>query len=157
MPTAAGTRPSVSAALTPSPAARLVSGLAIPGRPEHVQAARQFTDLVLRTHGRDDDGIASLLASELITNSLRHGRSGRPGGTVTILVIITPGEILIGVTDDGGPGEPVMHPEGKDGDDGEAESGRGLHLVDRLSAGWGHFRQGHQLTTWFTLRTGQPA
>jgi anti-sigma regulatory factor (Ser/Thr protein kinase) len=74
--------------------------------------------------------IASLLVSELVTNSVRHGRSGRPDGTVTIIVIITPGEILIGVTDDGGPGEPVLQTVGKDEDDGDAESGRGLRLVD---------------------------
>ena len=67
---------------------------------------------------------------------------------------IRPGEILIGVTDDGGTGEPVLR-AGED--DGDAEDGRGLHLVDQLAARWGHYRQGRQLTTWFTLRASQPA
>jgi serine/threonine-protein kinase RsbW len=156
MPTATPTRqpPMAAPATDAGTAGLLVSGLAIPGRPEHVQAARQFTSLVLRAHGRDDD-TACLLVSELVTNSLQHSHSAKPGGAVTILVAIRPGDILIGVTDDGGPGEPVLHAAGEDEDD--AESGRGLHLVDRLSAHWGHYRQGHQLTTWFTLRTGQPA
>jgi serine/threonine-protein kinase RsbW len=156
MPTATPTLqpPIAASAADTRTAGLLVSVLAIPGRPEHVQAARQFTDLVLRAHGRDDEGTASLLVSEIVTNSLRHSRSGRPGGTVTILVAIRPGEILIGVTDDGGTGEPVRR-EGEN--DGGAEDGRGLHLVDQLAARWGHYRQGHQLTTWFTLRARQPA
>ena len=158
MPTATPTLQLPSAAsgsgAQPGTAARLVSGLAIPGRPEQVQAARLFTDLVLSAHGRGDDGVASLLVSELVTNSLRHGRSGRPGGTVAILVVITSDEVLIGVTDDGGTSEPVL--QSADEDDGEAESGRGLHLVDQLAARWGHYRHGNQLTTWFQLQMGQP-
>jgi anti-sigma regulatory factor (Ser/Thr protein kinase) len=161
MPIATSTvQPPPAAARTgaqPGTVGRLVSGLAIPGRPEQVQAARQFTDLVLRAHGRDDDGIASLLVSELVTNSVRHSHSGRPGGTVAILVIITPDEVLIGVTDDGGPDEPVPQAAGEDGDDGEAESGRGLRLVVELAARWGHYRHGSQLTIWFTLCPRQPA
>jgi anti-sigma regulatory factor (Ser/Thr protein kinase) len=133
----------------------LVSGLAIPGRPEHVQAARQFTDLVLRAHAREDDGVASLLVSELVTNSVRHSRSGGANGTVAILVAVSPGEVLIGVTDDGGADVPVPQPAGED--DGDAESGRGLRLVDQLAARWGHYRQGGQLTTWFQLQAGQPS
>ncbi len=134
----------------------LVSSLVIPGQPEHVQAARQFTSLVLRAHARDDDGIASLLVSELVTNSLQHSHSGSPGGTVTILVAITSGEILIGVTDDGGTDEPVLN-EADDGEDDDAESGRGLRLVHQFSAHWGHYRQDRQLTTWLKLKTECPS
>jgi anti-sigma regulatory factor (Ser/Thr protein kinase) len=154
MPTTAGTRPSVSAALAPSPAAMLVSALAIPGRPEHVQAAREFTALALRVHGRDDDGISGLLVSEVVTNSLIHSDSGRPGGTITVRVIITPGESRVEVADDGGDGEPVPRTAPGDAD---AEDGRGLFLLQELADEWGHFRQGGRLITWFTLRTGRPA
>jgi hypothetical protein len=60
----------------------LISALAIPGRPEHVHAARAFVNLILGVHHRDDEGVASLLVSELVTNSLRHGDSGATDGTI---------------------------------------------------------------------------
>src|SRR5215469_4350801 len=85
----------------------LVNTLAIPGHPEHVRAARTFTALVLAAHSRDDDGTAGLLVSELVTNSLLHSDSAKPGGIITVTVAISPGETLIQVTDEGGPTEPT--------------------------------------------------
>jgi anti-sigma regulatory factor (Ser/Thr protein kinase) len=131
--------------------AMLISALAIPGHPAHVQVAREFTALVLGAHSRDDEGIAALLVSELVTNSLQHTASGQPGGTITVIVAVAPGETLIEVTDNGGAGEPVPRAPG-DGDEG----GRGLHLVAELSDAWGYHRREAQLTTWFQLRTPQP-
>ena len=136
----------------------LISVLAIPGRPEHVQAARAFTGLVLGVHARDDGGISSLLVSELVKNSLRHGDSGKPGGTITITVAVTAGEVLIEVTDNGGAGEPAPRDLSSNvSDAGNAEGGRGLYLVQELSSAWGHFVAGGRLTTWFELKTGQPS
>lgn len=132
----------------------LVSALAIPGRPEHVHTAREFTALVLRVHDRDDDGISGLLVSELVTNSLVHSDSGRPGGTITVTAIVTPGETRIEVADDGGDGDPVLRAVP---DDISAEDGRGLFLLQELADDWGHARHGGGLTTWFTLRTGRSA
>jgi anti-sigma regulatory factor (Ser/Thr protein kinase) len=127
----------------------LVSTLAIPGHLEHVRAARAFTALVLEAHGRPDDGTAGLLVSELVANSLQHGDSGKPGGTIMVTVAIAPGETLVQVTDDGGPTEPTV---GKP-DDTDAEGGRGLRLVSELSAGWGYHRRDGRLVTWFELST----
>ena len=132
------------------PGAVHVCKLAIPGRAEHVQHARQFTDLVLTAHSRDDEGTCGLLVSELVTNSLLHSDSGVDGGIVTITITLSPGEILVAVTDDGGAGEPALSPDA--GGDDDAEHGRGLFLVQQLSGEWGHDRQGRQLTTWFTTR-----
>jgi anti-sigma regulatory factor (Ser/Thr protein kinase) len=126
----------------------LVSTLALPGHPEHVRAARTFTALVLAVHSRDDDGTAGLLVSELVTNSLLHSDSAKPGGIITVTVAISPGETLIQVTDEGSPTEPTVRPSA---DPDSAEDGRGLHLVRELSAGWGHHRQGDRLVTWFEL------
>jgi anti-sigma regulatory factor (Ser/Thr protein kinase) len=122
--------------------------LAIPCLPEHVHAARSFTGLVLGVHDIDDDGIASLLVSELVTNSVLHSDSAKPGGTVTITVAVAPGEVLIEVTDNGGGGEPVPRDAGDEG-----ENGRGLHLVRELAGAWGHIAADGRLTTWFTLNT----
>jgi anti-sigma regulatory factor (Ser/Thr protein kinase) len=129
-----------------------ISELVIPGHPEHVRAARAFTALALCAHSRDDEGIAGLLVSELVTNALQHSDSGKPGGMVTILVAITPDEIHVAVTDDGGPGEPTLQTAV---DNEGAESGRGLCLLERLSATWGHHRRGRHLTTWFELSISQ--
>jgi serine/threonine-protein kinase RsbW len=127
----------------------LVSTLAIPGHPEHVRAARTFTALVLEAHGQPDDGAASLLVSELVTNSLLHSDSGKPGGTVAITVLIAPGKTRIQVTDDGGPTEPAVRPP----DGTEAEDGRGLRLVRELSGSWGFYGRDGHVITWFELPT----
>lgn len=127
------------------------SALAIPGQPEHVRAARAFTRLVLGIHDRDDDGVAALLVTELISNSLAHSDSGKPGGTIAISVTVTPGGLLVEVTDDGAGGGPVL----REPADVEAERGRGLRLVDELSDAWGHFGWEGRMVTWFALKAGQ--
>ena len=133
----------------------LISALAIPGCPEHVHAARAFTELVLGVHGRADDGTASLLVSELVTNSMIHSDSGKPGGTVTITVAVTAGAVLVEVTDNGGSGEPAPRDQGGSASDGDAaEDGRGLWLVKELAGSWGHFVAGGRRTTWFELTAG---
>lgn len=149
----ASAEPSVSAE-TPEPAGMLISSLVIPGHPKHVPAARQFAALVLRVHSRDDDGTVGLLLTELISNSLAHSNSGKPGGTITVTVTVTPEKVVGEVADDGGDGEPVLRdPPGE-----EAERGRGLQLVDELSDGWGYFGGGEgRMVTWFEVKAGQPS
>jgi anti-sigma regulatory factor (Ser/Thr protein kinase) len=131
----------------------LISALVIPGQPEHVRAAREFAALVLRAHSRDDDGTVGLLLSEMVTNSLNHSDSGKPGGTITVTVTVTPEKVVAEVADDGGAGEPVLgDPPGE-----EAERGRGLHLVNELSDDWGYFGGGQgQLATWFECALKAP-
>lgn len=133
---------------TAGTAGLLISALAIPGHPEHVHAARAFVNLILGVHHRDDDGVASLLVSELVTNSLLHGGSGAVDGIITVTVAVAPGEILVEVTDNGGGGEPAPRDAGDDG-----ENGRGLHLVAELSDAWGYVAANGRLTTWFELKT----
>jgi anti-sigma regulatory factor (Ser/Thr protein kinase) len=132
----------------------LVATLDIPGHLRQVRAARTFAALVLEAHDQPDDGIAGLLVSELVTNSLLHSASGRPGGMLTVAVAITRHQLVVEVTDDGGPTDPAIS---SDGDlDTDAEGGRGLRLVRELSADWGFYRQGHRLTTWFDLPAKGP-
>jgi hypothetical protein len=86
--------------------------------------------------------VALLLASELVANSVEHsgcgGRHSDRGGRVE-------------VTDRGGGGVLVLPPAA---DHGEAEGGRGMRLVDALSARWGCHRGGGVATTWFELALG---
>jgi anti-sigma regulatory factor (Ser/Thr protein kinase) len=131
----------------------LASVLAIPGQPEHVQAARAFTGLVLGMHAIDDEGVAALLVSELVTNSLSHSDSGKPGRTITVTVSVGPEMILAEVADDGGNAESALSeriPRERPGDD--SEHGRGLLLVDELADAWGYFGGAGGLVAWFELK-----
>ena len=118
----------------------------VAGRVECARAVRQFVGGVLgvRHPCRDD---AALLVSELFGNSVRHSRSGEPGGTVTVAVTAGGGVVRVEVADRSGAQVPKLHPAG-----GDAEGGRGLGLVAALAARWGWRRCGSQTVTWFELR-----
>ena len=118
---------------------------AVPGQ---VRAARAFVaGAVGGSHPLAD--VAVLLASEVVSNSVRHGGSGVPGGLVTVTVAVAGGSVRVEVTDRGGDGSPVLRPAA--GADDGAEGGRGMRLVDALSARWGYQRGGGLATTWFEL------
>jgi anti-sigma regulatory factor (Ser/Thr protein kinase) len=122
----------------------------IPALPEQVRVVRAFVAGVLgRSHTEAD--VALLLASELVTNSVRHGGSAVPGGLVTVTVAVCGEVVRIEVTERSGDGVPVLKP-GDGG--GEAEGSRGLLLVDALAARWGYQRGGGLATTWFEVRKG---
>jgi len=117
-----------------------VAGLA--GR---ARVARAFVSGVLGPgHPGGDDAV--LLVGELFANSIRHSGSGAPGQTVTVTVAARDSVVRVEVADRSGPGVPQLRPA-----DGEAEGGRGLQLVQRLSAGWGWHRDSGQTVTWFEI------
>src|ERR1700729_2923924 len=86
----------------------VLGSLTIPGRPEQVATARAFVARTLSSHqvGADDD-TATLLTSEIVTNAVRHTKSGVDGGTVTIVVIGVPQGLLVEIIDGGSAGSPV--------------------------------------------------
>jgi anti-sigma regulatory factor (Ser/Thr protein kinase) len=91
--------------------------------------------------------VAVLLASEMVTNSLRHGGSAGPGEAVTVTVVVWDAGVRVEVTGRKADGVPVLRPPADD-----AEGGRGLRLVEDLAVRWGYERGGGQATTWFELR-----
>ncbi|NEA50484.1 ATP-binding protein [Streptomyces sp. SID10815] len=98
--------------------------------PKRVEHARRVTGAHLKRFGVDPDAIETvrLLASEIVTNAVIHGK----GESVTFTLIFHPhGEVRIEV-DDHSPGSPVVRDPGPD-----EEGGRGLRLVDFLSRDWG--------------------
>jgi anti-sigma regulatory factor (Ser/Thr protein kinase) len=118
----------------------------IPAVPEQVRVARAFVAGVLgESHPHAD--VALLLASELVTNSVRHSGSAVPGGFVTVTVAAGDDGVRVEVTDRSGDGVPVL----QSADRGEAEGSRGMRLVDALAARWGYQRGGGLATTWFEL------
>jgi anti-sigma regulatory factor (Ser/Thr protein kinase) len=85
---------------------------------------------------------AILLTSELVTNALTHGES-----PVTVAVSLSGGTLRVEVHDRSRsfPAPwPVI-------DSADAETGRGLLLVDTLAADWGFYRTPAGKAVYFTL------
>jgi anti-sigma regulatory factor (Ser/Thr protein kinase) len=116
------------------PAARdwpLSSHLELPARPESARSARVHTRNILRQW--DLEALADtveLLVSELVTNAVRAAALVPPQ-PVRFWLTSDRAAVLIQVWD-GDFSHPVCQDEGL-----EAEAGRGLLLVETLSAQWG--------------------
>lgn len=94
-----------------------------------------------RTVGGSGNGsidVVELLTSELVTNAVKHAHS-----TARVAVEVVGPRVRVSVTDDG-PGVPATgHPSP------DAESGRGLELVDSLATSWGVTPHDIGKTVWF--------
>ena len=122
--------------------------MTIPAVPGQVREARAFVARVLgQVHPHVN--LALLLCGELVTNSVQHSGSAVPGGVVTVTVVAGERGVRVEVTDRIGDGVPFLPSAGSAG--GEAEGGRGIRLVDALSARWGYERGGGLATTWFEI------
>lgn len=99
------------------------------------RSAREFTGQILRGWGLPEmAGDAAVIVSELVTNALRHGLRdlGAVPDQVELIWWRRAGQVICMVTDPGTE-PPVMIEQ----PDPLAEEGRGLHVVDALSATWG--------------------
>jgi len=99
---------------------------------------REVTCTDHSSHVLDD---AVLLVSELVTNSVKHG------GPPVVVAVECDSEALRVRVRDGSPVGPT--PRSADCD---AETGRGLALVDTLSSAWGVDPDGDGKYVWFTIR-----
>ncbi len=106
---------------------------ALPGIPESVPVARLRIRTALGFHGLGeyaDD--AEIITSELVANAVQHVRGD---GTETIGVTLahtgSPAAVTV-VVSDSSPEGPVRRDTPADG-----EQGRGLQIVEALSAHWG--------------------
>jgi anti-sigma regulatory factor (Ser/Thr protein kinase) len=129
--------------------AAVLGTIAIPGRGEQVRVARAFVAGVLRELAAPDEAVldnATLLTSELVTNAIRHSRSGESGGSVGLVVLAVTDGIRVEVTDSGSAGgSPVVQ------DDIYTCDGHGLFLVESVADQWGYRSTGAGITVWFGL------
>jgi anti-sigma regulatory factor (Ser/Thr protein kinase) len=88
-----------------------------------------------------DPGVAVLLTSELVTNAITHER----GEHVTLGISCSYGQLRVEVHDTSCFMPVLVHAPA------DAETGRGLMLVDTLSAGWGSYRTPAGKAVYFTL------
>jgi anti-sigma regulatory factor (Ser/Thr protein kinase) len=88
-----------------------------------------------------DEHVAVLLTSELVTNAIRH----QPGRTITVVIVCSPGQLRVDVHDTSRFFPVLLDASVED------EAGRGLMLVDTLSAKWGCDRTPEGKAVYFTL------
>ncbi|MBM9505830.1 ATP-binding protein [Actinacidiphila acididurans] len=107
----------------------------LPAAFESVREARRFTRTTLQHW--DLSALREsmeLVASELVTNALRYGVPvGSPGRPVRLSIVRWTSRVVCAVRDPSPVGPVPKDP------DFVAETGRGLHLVESFSEGWGWF------------------
>ncbi|MET9600826.1 PAS domain S-box protein [Streptomyces sp. NPDC006459] len=129
---------------TPATARTLVLDAA----PSSVAAGRRFLRATLEEWGKDDEQLretACLLASELLSNAVRHG-----SGPVRLRMRQAGRELGVEVCD----ASPVL-PQARFAAP-DAESGRGLLLVDSLASSWGTLPTADGKAVWFSLPLPAP-
>jgi len=110
--------------------------------PAAAAEARRFVCKAIEGWGLPADPyVAALLTSELVTNAIRHER----GESVKLLVTCYGGHLRVYVHDTA-----RVLPELLDAPV-DAEAGRGLMLVSRLSTEWGYCRTPEGKVVYFTL------
>lgn len=121
----------------------------VPGVARAVGTVRHgFRDLLGPGHPALDDVL--LCQSEIMTNALRHTRSGN-GGHILVEVALSPRRIRVDITDEGGAlTEPHVA-------QGQGECGRGLALVEQTADDWGFERSDGRTTVWFAIGFGRSA
>jgi anti-sigma regulatory factor (Ser/Thr protein kinase) len=119
--------------------------------PESVKAAREFTAATLRDWQLEDLAEeAVIVASELVTNAIRHGIHCTVSTAIAPTVQLAwhrQTERIVCVVTDGSDLPPVLEDA-----DMTAESGRGLQVVHALTAAWGWAMLGAcQKAVWATF------
>ncbi|MCU0302429.1 MAG: ATP-binding protein [Candidatus Nanopelagicales bacterium] len=114
--------------------------------PNDLQAPREARQAVARFLARADlpqlIDDAQLLVSEVVTNAVRHAR-----GPIAVHAHVRDGFLHLEVGDS----QPELLPERREAR-AEDESGRGMELVDKLSARWGWKVTERSKVIWFDLR-----
>ncbi|MFI0349245.1 ATP-binding protein [Actinomadura sp. 9N407] len=124
----------------------IIGAVVLPGTEPAVALVRRYARALLP--GFPELYELTVVASELFTNAVRHSRSGhladdRAGGHVTVSFLVGTEVLRLEIADQGGAGAPGLRAP-----DDNGESGRGLHVVEALSLGWGSERRGPHTVVW---------
>ncbi len=117
--------------------------LVLPPELRSVKLARAFVSRSGRAFGVDADTCAEavLLASEVVTNAIIHGRS-----EARLRVLLSSrGRLRVEVSDDNS-----RHPN-RPGQDVHALDGRGLRILDKMAHRWGVRDDPYGKTVWFEV------
>jgi len=129
------------------------SSLLLGALPSAVPCARLYTRQVLWEWGLSEVAeVAELLLSELVTNAVQASRANFNHMPVNVRLSANRDCLLIEVWD-GNVQPPVLHEPENDFPALDAESGRGLFLVETLSERWGWYptRNPEGKVTWCEL------
>lgn len=109
--------------------------------PQSVRAARDFLRAALAAWDCDDeDQVAALLTTEIVTNAILHARSA-----YRVAVEYVPPEVTVEVWD-ADPTPPARRAAGNG-----SETGRGLALIEALALRWGSRSEAQGKSVWFVL------
>ena len=109
--------------------------------PQSVREARQFVESALPEVDADTVFMAQLLTSELVTNAVLHA-----GTDIEVRAWAVGGRVSVRVFDGVATRLPIPHEQTP-----EAGTGRGLHMVEQLSAACGVDVSPRGKTVWFEL------
>lgn len=129
----------------------MLGQIALPGEVTSVPQARRHVRDLLTVNGHAHTDDALLLLTELVTNAIRHSRSGHPGGRLVVSVAACDGTLHIDVTDAGSTDhQPRLRLEV----DADSDGGRGLWLVQEIASAWGWHEIPIGRVVWFQLAGG---
>ena len=127
--------------------ALVVTRLSVPSEPSSAAVVRRCITDDLGSSGIPlglvDDAV--LIATELLSNALRHAQSLADGDLVVAWELDAK-SLRISVVDGGGPHHPHVRKV-----DAHATSGRGLAIVESLATEWGVEQSGRATSVWATL------
>ncbi|MFF4992544.1 ATP-binding protein [Streptosporangium saharense] len=126
----------------------MLGQVVLPGEVSSIPLARRHVRNLLVSVGHTDNDDALLLVTELVTNAVRHSRSGRPGEQVTVSVAIHDGTIHVDVTD---AGSADRQPRLRSGMSTDSGGGRGLWLLQEIASTWGWHEIPAGRVVWFRL------
>jgi serine/threonine-protein kinase RsbW len=118
--------------------------LVLPGGVEAAFEARSAVRLLRRPIGPELLPVVELLVTELVSNSVEHGRAG-PDDLVRVELVLSEDAVRVEVSDLGPGFRPTPQPTA----DRDTMRGWGLVMVDRSASRWG-IRQGGRCV-WFEL------
>jgi anti-sigma regulatory factor (Ser/Thr protein kinase) len=112
-----------------------------------VEARRVVVEACNDAGTPDELNSALLIATELVTNAVRHSGMGE-GDTLVLVVDLSLGRAIISVRDRG----PGFSPSGLEPPSTDARAGWGLRVVEALSTAWGVRQEAEGFSVWAEVR-----